>query len=38
MQRKTTVSKYETLRIPTPLTPLWGARRIHNTDFGGRPT
>ena len=38
MQRKTTVSKSEILRKSTVLTPLWGARRIHNTDFGGRAT
>ena len=38
MQRKTTVSKSEILRKSIVLTPLWGARRIHNTDFGGRPT
>ena len=38
MQRKTTASKSETLSESTVLTPLWGARRIHNTDFGGRDT
>ena len=38
MQRKTTVSKSEILRKSTVLTPLRGARRIHNIDFGGRAT
>ena len=38
MQRKTMVSKSEILGKSSVLTPLWGARRIHNTDFGGRAT
>ena len=38
MQRKTMVSRSEKPTKYTVPTPLRGARRIHNTDFGGRAT